>query len=210
MKLSVFDVRVAGIAVALWTVAIIILVSSFGLGNSEFFHFGPSENAHFFGSPVNTYYKYFGIMFYVAVQQLVQTYGLNTITPWLLTAVQNIRVETLEESNGVVLSLTSVWYLYLWMSRIISIQILLLQIDFLLVILLVELVTTVGSVKFFYLAKKRPKGCLLENVQKNIANQFASGDLEQGLEQNGQLQNSSPWIGMGNNSNREVSSFETY
>lgn len=110
MKLSVFDVRVAGVIVTLWTVTVFVLVASFGFENSKFFRFGPGESVHFFGNPVDTTAKYCGILFYVAVQQLVQTYGLNTITPFLLTQVQNVQVKSLDQKDSTVMTITNFWY----------------------------------------------------------------------------------------------------
>lgn len=171
-----FDVRVAAVVVFLWTIAAFILVASFGFENSKFFRFGPGDTVHFFGNPVDTYAKYCGIIFYVTVQQLVQTYGLNTITPWLLNEVQNLNVNRLEQSDSIVLTVTTAWYCYLWFSRIISIQILLSQIDFLLLILVVELLMTGITTKMYFLEKKKQERIALldekqgtkgrENVQE--------------------------------------------
>lgn len=194
MKFSPSDVRVAGVVVTLWSIAVVILVSAFGLSNNKFFRFGPGESVHFFGNPVDDWLKYSGIVFYVAVQQLVQTYGLNTITPWLLTQVQNRRVKTLEESNGVVMAITIMWYFYLWTSRIISIQILLSQIDFLLLILLVDEIMTIIATKFFYLNHKLPRESLLDSIQThfgiNGANTNGGNDYNTN---NGDEESGSPW-----------------
>lgn len=189
MKFSPSDVRVAGVVVTLWSIAVVILVSAFGLSNSKFFRFGPGETVHFFGNPVDDWIKYSGIVFYVSVQQLVQTYGLNTITPWILNTIQNPNVKTLDESNGVVMAITVMWYFYLWTSRIISIQILLSQIDFLLLILLVDEIMTVLATKFFYLNHKLPRGSLLNSIQTHFGidanngrnnHDVGDGDLENG------------------------------
>lgn len=94
-------------------------------------------------------------MCYTVVQQVITTYGLETITPWMLNQLQNSRVATMRESSSTSLIIVTVWYMYMWVGRVVSIQILLSQIDFLLCVLVVDLATTVFVAKYFYLKYKR-------------------------------------------------------
>lgn len=165
-----FDVRVAGVVITLWGYAVVILMLSFGFTRSAFFRFGPGETIHFFGNPVNTWARYCGLCFYVIVQQLVQTYGLETITPYMINQVQNRRVKTLEERQSTVLSIILLWYTYLWIGRIISIQILLSQFDLLVLVLAVDLLTTFVVTRFYYLANKRTGVMHLEDVDPEKGN----------------------------------------
>jgi hypothetical protein len=150
-----FDVRTGAVIVTLWSAVIVVLGGVLGLFDSPFFHFGPSESAVFFAQPINTWPRWCGIVVYTLVQQLVSTYALETISPWMMNQVQNRRVRTLRESEPMTLSIVSFWYLYMWISRVVSIQILLSQIDFLLLVLGVDLLTTFLVTKFYYLRDKQ-------------------------------------------------------
>jgi hypothetical protein len=149
-----FDVRTGAVIVTLWSAVIVVLGGVLGFFNSPFFQFGPSETAVFFSQPINTWPRWCGIVVYTLVQQLVSTYALETISPWMMNQVQNRRVRTLRESEPMTLSIVSFWYLYMWISRVVSIQILLSQIDFLILVLAVDLLTTFLVTKFYYLRDK--------------------------------------------------------
>lgn len=150
-----FDVRVAAVVVTLWSLVVVALGVALGFFASPFFRFGPSETAVFFSRPIDTWPRWCGIVVYVLVQQLVSTYSLETISPWMMNQLQNRRVRTLREREATSLTIVSVWYLYMWLSRVVSIQILLLQIDFLLLVLVVDLTTTFVVTKCYYLNDKR-------------------------------------------------------
>ena len=118
-----------------------------------------SASAIFFSRPIDTWPRWCGIVVYVVVQQLVSTYSLETISPWMMNQLQNRRVRTLREGEATSLVIVSTWYLYMWLSRVVSIQILLLQIDFLLLVLVVDLLTTFVVTKVYYLSDKRTGLC---------------------------------------------------
>jgi hypothetical protein len=150
-----FDVRTGALIVTLWSAVIVVLGGVLGFFSSPFFRFGPSPTAVFFSQPIDTWPRWCGIVVYTLVQQLVSTYALETISPWMMNQVQNRRVRTLRESEPMTLSIVSFWYLYMWISRVVSIQILLSQIDFLLLVLAVDLITTFLVTKFYYLRDKQ-------------------------------------------------------
>jgi hypothetical protein len=126
-----------------------------GFFEGPFFNFGPSTETIFFGKAIDTWGKWSAIVGYTIVQQLVTTYALETISPWMMNQLQNRRVFTLRESQPTALAIVLLWYTYMWISRVVSIQILLSQIDFLIVVLFVDLLTTFVVTKFYYLDFKR-------------------------------------------------------
>lgn len=140
--------------ICVWSIAIVILLLSFRFTESVFFRFGPSTTLRFFDNPVDTWSKYSGLCFYVVVQQVVQTYGLETITPFMINQVQNRSVKTLSESSRATLTIISIWYTYLWLGRIISIQLLLSQFDLLVLVLFTDLTVTFLVTKYYYLNRK--------------------------------------------------------
>jgi len=154
IKKWLFDVRVAAIVVSVWSSAIVVLLVTFRFTESPFFRLGPNATLRFFDNPVDTWPKYIGLCFYVVMQQIVQTYGLETITPFMINEVQNRSVKILPESSKATLSVITVWYTYLWLGRIISIQLLLSQFDLLVLVLCTDLTVTFLVTKYYYLNRK--------------------------------------------------------
>jgi len=113
-----------------------------GFINSTFFRFGPSAEIYFFKMPIDTWFKWSGLAVYVILNQIFTTYGLQTISPWMIHSVENRAVRAINMPDWQALSVIEIWYMYMWVGRVISIQILLIQIDFLLMILVVDLIIT--------------------------------------------------------------------
>jgi hypothetical protein len=183
--MNLFDVRFAAIVISIWSVIIVALMLLLGFFDSPFFHLGPSANALFFGKPIDTWPKYAGIVIYIVIQQIISTYGLETISPWMINQVQNRRVTRMRERNVEILAIILCWYTYMWISRVVSIQILLSQIDFLAIVLLVDLATTFFVTYHYYLRRKQTGVILTETdfdndatkaLLSNVKEDFVSND----------------------------------
>lgn len=148
------DVRVAAGIVVVWSVAVLILLASLGFFSTSFFHFGPSPEVTVFQQPIDSWARWSAIASYIVVNQCVSTYGLESITPWMLNQLQNRQVRRLAESRRASLAVVGCWYFYLWLGRVVSIQLLLSQIDFLLLILVVDVGLTLLISDQLYLAEK--------------------------------------------------------
>lgn len=148
------DPRVAACLVTAWSVCVLAGVGTLGIFSSPFFHFGPSAKLQLFDYPIDSWTRWSAVATYIVVNQALQTYGLETITPWMLNQVQNRSVRELPESRSQILSVFSVWYFWLWLSRVVSIQLLLSQIDFLLLILAVDQACTLLITDRIYLTRK--------------------------------------------------------
>ena len=147
------DPRVAIAIISTWLIIVVILMFSCGFITGTFFRFGPGPNVKFFGVVVDDWGKYMGIVLYTVFNQIVQTYGLETITPWMLNVIQNRKVEELAVSPVTVQMVIQLWYLFLWSGRIVGIQILLAQFDFLLIILVSDLATTFVTTRWYLMEK---------------------------------------------------------
>lgn len=152
--MNMFDIRFSAIVISVWSVIIVALMLSLGFFDGPFFHLGPSKNALFFGKPIDNWSKYCGIVVYIIIQQVISTYGLETISPWMINQVQNRNVKQMRESHTEIMSIMMCWYTYMWISRVVSIQLLLSQIDFLAIVLLVDLGTTFFVTRNYYLKSK--------------------------------------------------------
>lgn len=134
--------REAAATITIWMAAIAILMFVGGFISSDFFRFGPSSNVLFFKTPIDTWAKWAAIATYVAVNQLLTTYGLETITPWMMNTVENRASMDVGMPDWQAQLVVQLWYIYMWVGRVVGIQILLMQIDFLLVVLAADLATT--------------------------------------------------------------------
>ena len=141
-NLSILGPREAIGAIIVWMAVVAGLMVVSGFIDSSFFQFGPSNTVYFFKIAIDSWFKWAVLMCYVICNQIFTTYGMQIITPWQFSIIQNRNIQTIDMPNWQALSVIEIWYIYMWLGRVISIQILLTQIDFLLMILVVDLITT--------------------------------------------------------------------
>lgn len=142
----------------MWVVAVGLAIVFLGISTSEFFKFGPSSSVTFFKITIDTWTKWSYVCAYTVINQLVQTYGLETITPWMLNDVQNRDKIEQRFSHGITQGIIQLWYVYLWIDEVIGIQILLMQFDFLLVVLLSDLTATFITMELYIREKNASSG----------------------------------------------------
>lgn len=147
-----------------WLAVIVVLMASFGFVESPFFSFGPGPNVVFFGNKIDTWGRWCGVAFYTVVNQVIQTYGLETISPWMITIVQNRSNHDVIEHPKRTQVAIAIWYVYLWSGRIIGIQLALSQVDFAIFILVVDVVTT-AIINTGYIREKNNRLPLLDNTE---------------------------------------------
>lgn len=147
--------------ISVWMIIVTCMMFAFGFTNSDFFKFGPNSSVKFFQTTIDTWGKWLCVVIYTIINQIIQTYGLETITPWMLNEVQNKRVHTLQESPARTQIVIQIWYIYMWSGRIFGIQIMLTQIDFLFVVLLSDLIATFATTQLYIRQKHRKKLYLL-------------------------------------------------
>lgn len=152
--ISFGDPRVAAVFVALWCVTLVAIMATIGTFSTPFFHFGPARALKLFDYAIDSWSRWSAVAVYIVVNQALQTYGLETISPWMLNQVENRSVQEITETRAQTLNVVVVWYFWLWLSRIISIQLLLSQIDFLLLILVVDVGCTLLITDRIYLKRK--------------------------------------------------------
>ena len=70
---------------AVWMVIITLMPIILGFTESTFFSFGPNTTVAFFGMRVDTWPRWVFIIVYIVINQILQTYGLETITPWTVS-----------------------------------------------------------------------------------------------------------------------------
>jgi hypothetical protein len=150
--------------IAGWLAVIALLMASFGFVESPFFSFGPGATVVFFGNKIDTWGRWCGVTFYTVVNQIIQTYGLETISPWMITVVQNRNHQAKIEHPKRTQVAIAIWYVYLWSGRIIGIQLALSQVDFAIFILVVDVVTT-AVINHGYIREKNAQPTLLDDTE---------------------------------------------
>lgn len=148
-RFNALDPRTPTVIILLWMIIVTIVTIAIGFTDSVFFSWGPNNNISFFKTPIDTWGKYVAIIIYTVINQAIQTYGLETISPWMINVVENRKETRLPFGENQSLFVIVVWYTYLWSGRIIGIQLMLTQFDLLLVILASDLITTVTITKWY-------------------------------------------------------------
>lgn len=160
--MRLLDVRVVIAILTIWNVLVALSMVILGFTDSTFFSFGPNDNVMFFRMHVDTWGKWFFVVTYTVINQMLQSYGLETITPWMMTKVQNANVSTkdLDVSPQTTYYILIAWTFYLWLGRVFGIQLLSSQIDFLIVVLMSDIVAIVVTTRL-YLVEKNKKSILV-------------------------------------------------
>lgn len=153
-SINILNPKCAIVLIGVWMFVVFISMIGVGFVNSEFFHFGPSPNVRFFSNTIDTWGKWCAVVVYTVINQLIQTYGLETITPWMINNIQNVHITVLKDSPAAVQGIVGVWYIYLWSGRIFGIQILTSQIDFLFVVLFADLFATFVTTRWYIKRKQ--------------------------------------------------------
>lgn len=141
------------IIITIWMAIIASIFIIFGVFDSDFFIFGPSAKTKFFERQIDTWAKWFVMITFTFVNQIIASYGLETISPWIINQVQNEKVNSIETSYVATQSIIFIYYTFLWMSRIIGIWMSLSQFSFLVVILIADLSTNFGVIHGYLRAK---------------------------------------------------------
>lgn len=134
--------KIASNVVFVWLAITFIMLLSFGFASSEFVNFGPNDKLLFLGIKINTWGKWAGVCIYTFINQIVTTYGLETISPWMINNVQNREYRVLSLGKAQTLFYINIWYTYMWMSRIFGIQVFLSQLDIMCLVLITDLLCT--------------------------------------------------------------------
>ena len=147
---------------AVWMVIITLMPIILGFTESTFFSFGPNTTVAFFGMRVDTWPRWVFIIVYIVINQILQTYGLETITPWMINEIQNKKVKHMSMSPLMTQLVLGLWTIYLWSGRLFGLQVMISQIDFLICVLISDLFAT-ALVTQMYIREKK-------------ANEYAVGD----------------------------------
>lgn len=171
MSNLLLSAKIASNVVFVWMVTTFIILLSLGFTSSEFVNFGPSDRLLFLGIKINTWGKWIAVCIYTFINQIVTTYGLETISPWMINIVQNREQKTITTGKLQTLFYINNWYAYMWMSRIFGIQLFLSQLDLMVLVLITDLLCT------NYVTKKY----LDEKIEVSDQNSYYNNSLREEL-----------------------------
>lgn len=148
------DVKIVIGVLVVWMCIVAVATSLMGFTNSTYFVVGPNSETKFFGVKIDTWSKWSFVAIYIVINQFLQTYGLETITPWMINTVQNKSAGSLGQTPTQTVIVLQLWTIYLWSGRIFGIMILFSQIDFLCLVLLVDMIATAITTQMYIKLKQ--------------------------------------------------------
>lgn len=137
-----------------------IIVSSgiiyFSIKNSIPFSIGPNEQLYILQIPINTNTKYMIIVTFCFCNSIFRSLHHNFLQPWILHEIQDTDMEKERMvSISICYEISCVSTIYVWFDFFMYMHILLSQIDFFLVEIIADILTTVVITKY-YLDKHKP------------------------------------------------------
>ena len=150
---SLFDERVVITIVIVWSLGVSGAI--FGLATETIFRFGPSPSLTIFDIVIDTWSRWAFICFYIIINQCIETYGLNTISPWLINDIQNRNLTTIKFPKVTIQIIILCWNVYLWLSYLVALRLYFTQFDFLVLLLIMDVVTSVFTTAHYLRPKRR-------------------------------------------------------
>lgn len=116
------------------------IISMSSNSNSIFFTFGPNKQFIFFGIIIDTWKKYYMILFFSFVNSCIRKLNENLIQPWITLNVQN--EDKIKKSNMAIncFLITNISNLYHWVDWIIYMNLLFSQIDIVILEIFAEMI----------------------------------------------------------------------
>ena len=139
------DKRLTALVLAVWLVSLIVIFSTLGVLESNFFRFGPSKSLHFMSIAIDTMEEWVLLAMYCFVDTLVKTFGHDSIVPWLIHTLSDPKCRTLPYKRSVCLVVMEVYYAYVHVSGMFKFFLSLTQFDFVLINMCADLAMKVYS-----------------------------------------------------------------
>ena len=134
----------------IWCITI-LSISSFSGIFEGYMRFGPNPELFLFGKNINSWVEWSLIVTYIIINRVVQVYTGEITYPWILNVIQDPKISVGQKKLdiGQCVFLTVVYYSYIFISSIFSIQIALTQLDLICVSLLAEVISAMVTTSFY-------------------------------------------------------------
>ena len=139
------DKRFTALVLAVWLISLVVIFSSLGVLQSNFFRFGPSSSLHFMSIAIDTPEEWTLLAVYCFVDTLVKTFGHDSIVPWLFHTVSDPKCRTLPYRKSICLLVMEVYFAYVHVSGMFKFFLSLTQFDFVLINMCADLAMKIYS-----------------------------------------------------------------
>lgn len=128
---------------------IFLIVVSLSLHNKyDFLHFGPRDSLVIFDISINTNFKYIIVLSICFINSTFRTINNNIINSWIINTIQDTTNNTnFKKIHAYEISLSH--SIYVWVDFFVYMNIILNQIDFFLIELFSECISTIIITKFY-------------------------------------------------------------
>ncbi len=116
--------------------------------DNPFLQLGPNDDLFIFKIPIDTFPKYFIVIFYTACSTVVRTLQQEVITPWIIQNIQHDKTKS-EFAQQIAYEITTIEVIYRWFDWFMYMNILLSQIDMMLVEILGNIVVSWVTTHFY-------------------------------------------------------------
>jgi len=136
------DKRLAILLLMLWMVGVVFLLQTLDLMHSEFMTLGPSPHTKFMTLNIDTWHKWTLLVSATFANTCVSDFMSDAIAPWLQNTIQDHKTKYLPYSKFTCYTISQLWTVYCSVMSIFAISLMTSQIDFLLIRMLADLMTS--------------------------------------------------------------------
>jgi len=139
----IFDDKRAAITVLMvWTALVVGSLQYLDLMHSDFMTFGPSTHTKFMTISIDTWHKWGLLVTATFTNTCVADFMSDAIAPWLQNTIQDHKTKYLPYSKFTCYTISQLWTVYCGIMSIFAISLITSQIDFLLIRMLADLITS--------------------------------------------------------------------
>jgi len=146
------DKRTAISLLMVWMIGIVVSFQSLDMMHSKFMTVGPSNHTKFMTVSINTWHKWTLLASATFMNTCVTDFMGDAIAPWLQNTIQDHKTKYLPYSKFTCYIISQLWNVYCSVMSIFAIGLMTSQIDFLIIRMLADLITsTFTTYKFMRL-----------------------------------------------------------
>lgn len=134
------DKRLMCACLGVWLCLLLGIFSHLGIMETQLLGFGPSAHTRFVGVAIDTWYKWSLVATFSFTNTLINDLSGDSIVPFLTNVVQDHKTLYLPYSRLVCWAISSAWSFYVRMVSVLSIFLLMSQVDFVLIGALADLI----------------------------------------------------------------------
>jgi hypothetical protein len=165
------DKRLSISLLMVWLVGSVFMLQTLDLMHSDFMTMGPSPHTKFMTLSIDTWHKWGLLAGATFANTCMSDFMSDAIVPWIMNTVQDHKTKYLPYSKFTCYAISQLWNVYCSIMSIFAIGLMTSQIDFLLIRMLADLITsTFTTYKFMrhkVVDKAKYSKWTEENMQEN-------------------------------------------